>query len=85
MNYLIFNYGHNISNLESLDTAIKQCFNDLRVAYRCIYRQYNSGKSVYSFKILSELINTSRAVSALTETEKSEILRTCQLMNIYRK
>lgn len=85
MNYLIINYGHSISSLRSLDNAIKQCFIDLRVAYRCIYRQYNSGKSVYSFKVLSELINTSRAIAAISETEKSEILSTCQLMNTFRK
>ena len=85
MNYLIINYGHTISSLRSLDDATKQCFNDLRTAYRCVYRHYITRNPVYTFKILNEVINTSRAISALTESEKSEILSTCQLMNAYRK
>lgn len=85
MNYLIINYGHTISNLRSLDAATKQCFNDLRTTYRCVYRHYISRNPVYTFKLLNELLNTSNAISVLTESEKSEILSTCQLMNAYRK
>lgn len=85
MNYIIINYGHTISSLRSLDKAIKQCSIDLRITYKCIYRHYINRKPVYTYKLLSELINTSRAIAALTESDKSEILSTCQLMNTYRK